>query len=213
MSSLCGFGTQIIGCEELTEFSPRKSVKANKLTEFGVSSRAFRNRIWRVSEKLCDRWEKGAELQKSSLIGQEKFTRCCFGVRDAEQCLSTVRLVLDPRFVTISSHALQCEFVSFPCTLGTEQVVIAEAFTWSFPGARDVVETLPPSLQRTMCSFPYRFQGESRSSKSALQNLAAIFPQWPPFTFLRSRAVSAGFLDAVHSWVCSSKNKLPLMIL
>ena len=34
------FVTQIIGWEELTEFSPRNSVRAKKLTEFGVWNRA-----------------------------------------------------------------------------------------------------------------------------------------------------------------------------
>ena len=37
------FGTQIAGWEELTELSPRNSVRANKLTELGVWSRAQRD--------------------------------------------------------------------------------------------------------------------------------------------------------------------------
>ena len=44
------FVTQIIGWEELTEFSPRNSVRAIKLTEFGVWNRTLRNRIRPVSE-------------------------------------------------------------------------------------------------------------------------------------------------------------------
>ena len=43
------FGTQIIGWEELTEFS-LGSLRAKKLTELGVSNRALRNRIWPVSD-------------------------------------------------------------------------------------------------------------------------------------------------------------------
>ena len=39
------FGTQIIGWEELTEFSPRSSARAKKITEFGVWNRTLRNRI------------------------------------------------------------------------------------------------------------------------------------------------------------------------
>ena len=42
--------TQIIGCKELTEFAFRNSVSPDKLTEFGVWSRAPRNRIRPVSE-------------------------------------------------------------------------------------------------------------------------------------------------------------------
>ena len=44
--------TQIIDWEELTEFAPRNSVRAKKLTEFGVWNRALRNRIWPVSDLL-----------------------------------------------------------------------------------------------------------------------------------------------------------------
>ena len=44
------FGTQIIGWKELTEFSPRNSVRPKKLTEFGVWNRTLRNRIRPVSE-------------------------------------------------------------------------------------------------------------------------------------------------------------------
>ena len=39
------FCTQIIGREELTEFSPRNSVRSKKLTEFGVWNRTLRNCI------------------------------------------------------------------------------------------------------------------------------------------------------------------------
>ena len=46
------FGTQIIGWEELTEFAPRNSVSAKKLTEFGVWNRTPRNRIRPVSEQI-----------------------------------------------------------------------------------------------------------------------------------------------------------------
>ena len=44
------FGTETIGWEELTEFSPRNSVRAKKLTKFGVWNRALRNRVRPVSE-------------------------------------------------------------------------------------------------------------------------------------------------------------------
>ena len=44
------FGPPIIGRKELTEFSPRTSVRAKKLTEFGVWTCAPRNRIRPVSE-------------------------------------------------------------------------------------------------------------------------------------------------------------------
>ena len=44
------FGTQIIGWKELTEFSPRNSVRPKKLAEFGVWNRTPRNRIRPVSE-------------------------------------------------------------------------------------------------------------------------------------------------------------------
>ena len=44
------FGTQRIGWEELTEFSSRNSVRAKKLTEFGVCNRTLRNLIRPVSE-------------------------------------------------------------------------------------------------------------------------------------------------------------------
>ena len=43
--------TQILGWEELTEFSPRNSVRAKRLTEFGVWSRTLRNHIRPVSDK------------------------------------------------------------------------------------------------------------------------------------------------------------------
>ena len=49
------FGTQIIGWEELTEFSPRNSVSPKKLTEFGVWNRTPRNRIRPVSENRRNR--------------------------------------------------------------------------------------------------------------------------------------------------------------
>ena len=45
------FGTQIIGWEELTEFSPRSSVRAKKVTELGVWNRALRNRPRPVSDQ------------------------------------------------------------------------------------------------------------------------------------------------------------------
>ena len=48
------FGTQIIGWEEFTEFSPRNSVSAEKLTELGVWNRAPRNRIRPVSDHDFD---------------------------------------------------------------------------------------------------------------------------------------------------------------
>ena len=44
------FSTQIIAWEELTELSPRNSVRAEKLTELGVWNRALRNRARSVSE-------------------------------------------------------------------------------------------------------------------------------------------------------------------
>ena len=44
------FGTQIIGWEELTELSSQNSLRAKKLTEFGVRNRTLRNRIRPVSE-------------------------------------------------------------------------------------------------------------------------------------------------------------------
>ena len=42
------FGTQMIGWEELTELSPLNSVRAEKLTEFGVWNRTLRNRTLRA---------------------------------------------------------------------------------------------------------------------------------------------------------------------
>ena len=45
------FGTQIIGWEELPEFSPRNSVRTRKLTELGVWNRTLRNRIRPVSDQ------------------------------------------------------------------------------------------------------------------------------------------------------------------
>ena len=53
------FATQIIGWEELTEFAPRNSVRAKKLTEFGVWNRTLRNRIRPVSEKRKDKSRSG----------------------------------------------------------------------------------------------------------------------------------------------------------
>ena len=44
------FGTQIIGWEELTEFDPRSSVRAEKLTELSVWNHTLRNRIRPVSD-------------------------------------------------------------------------------------------------------------------------------------------------------------------
>ena len=49
------FGTQIVGWEELTEFSPQNLVRAKQLTELGVWNRALRNRIRPVSES-CNPW-------------------------------------------------------------------------------------------------------------------------------------------------------------
>ena len=43
--------TQIIGWEELTDFTPQNSVRARKLAELGVWNRTLRNRIRPVSEK------------------------------------------------------------------------------------------------------------------------------------------------------------------
>ena len=50
------FGTQTIARKELTDFSPRDSVRANKLTELGVWNRALRNSARPVSEQW---WTKG----------------------------------------------------------------------------------------------------------------------------------------------------------
>ena len=58
LTELCGklgsewvhFGTQIKGRKELTELFPWNSVRAKKLTEFGIRSRTLRNRIRPVSE-------------------------------------------------------------------------------------------------------------------------------------------------------------------
>ena len=44
------WNTHIIGREELAELSPRSSVRAKKLTEFGVRNRALRNCISPVSD-------------------------------------------------------------------------------------------------------------------------------------------------------------------
>ena len=44
------FGTQIIGWEELTEFSGRNSVSPEKLTELGVWNRTPRNRVRPISD-------------------------------------------------------------------------------------------------------------------------------------------------------------------
>ena len=63
--------TQIIGWEELTDFSPRNSVRAKKLTEFGVWNRTLRNRIRPVSENcLSSNYPEG-------LISEPRFSTPC----------------------------------------------------------------------------------------------------------------------------------------
>ena len=44
--SLLSESTQIIGCEELTELSPRNSVRAKKLTEFNVVGLSLTDSLW-----------------------------------------------------------------------------------------------------------------------------------------------------------------------
>ena len=80
------FGTKIIGWEELTEFAPRNSVRAKKLTEFGVWNRTLRNRIRPVSDlhrcnpishwrkRLFARWvQKTCCTLSSPLLGIDPF--------------------------------------------------------------------------------------------------------------------------------------------
>ena len=73
--------TQIIGWEELTEFSPRNSVRAKKLTEFGVWNRTPRNhirpvpKIWQIAAfwKILDsRRTRYLKIGRRSMGGSAK---------------------------------------------------------------------------------------------------------------------------------------------
>ena len=70
-----GFRAQeSIGWEELTELSPRNSVRAKKLTEFGAWNRTLPNRIRPVSDFPSLQWVSKSRV---CLLRKLQVPRCC----------------------------------------------------------------------------------------------------------------------------------------
>ena len=69
------FGTRITGWEEVTEFSPWNSVRAEKLTGFGVWSRALRNRTRPVSDMNSVKLKSGHSGKKATPARRDGISR------------------------------------------------------------------------------------------------------------------------------------------